>query len=117
MNSADIEAIARFRRGADPRALVQAMVADGFEEGAAEAAIERVRARITKEDRSRGVMILTVGLILLSVGLGLTVWTYMSAGETYVVAWGPALFGLIATLKGASQIADAGKVNHGSLPL
>jgi len=115
MNSVDIEAIARFRRGVDPQVFVNEMVAEGFDRAASEAAIAKVRQRVTRDDRSRGLLVLGVGLLLLAVGVGLTVWTYLGGGGSYVLVWGPVVFGLIAVVRGIGQIADAGQFNHGRL--
>ncbi|HSN26735.1 MAG TPA: hypothetical protein VLT45_10630 [Kofleriaceae bacterium] len=52
--------------------------------------------------RSRNI---TVGLILLVIGIAVTAFTYDSAssspsGGTYIVAWGPMVFGAIRLFKG-----------------
>lgn len=56
-----------------------------------------------------------VGLVLLVIGLVVTVVTYSHAsssptGGTYIVAWGPILFGAIGAVRGFILLARSRKV-------
>jgi hypothetical protein len=59
-----------------------------------------------QERRSKKNRDITLGLILLVVGILVTFFTYDSAsreGGTYIVAWGPMVFGAIRLFKGLAS--------------
>lgn len=55
------------------------------------------------QDRKAAVKQMVIGAVVALVGLIITIVTYRAAsgGGHYVVAWGPAIFGLIAVVRGA----------------
>ena len=63
------------------------------------------------ERRRSGVANLAIGAALFGVGLLVTVGTYGSAsssGGTYIVAWGPMVFGVIRIVRGLAKLGSTG---------
>jgi len=105
---ANFEAMVRYKRGMNPRDLIDALVAEGCEPRAAEDAVVRVRNRIRGRDRKRGFANLIFGLLIFAIGAAVTVWT-MRTGSVIVLAYGALLVGAGMILTGAVQIVSAGK--------
>ncbi|WP_199424689.1 hypothetical protein [Actinotalea solisilvae] len=61
------------------------------------------------DERRAGRKAVLVGILLLLVGLGVTVFGYVAAGigDTYVVLWGPVALGLVTVVRGAVRMARA----------
>jgi uncharacterized membrane protein len=62
--------------------------------------------------RKQGIAAIVIGVALLVIGVAVTVATYASAsasstGGTYIVAWGPIVFGPIAAIRGFVTLARA----------
>jgi hypothetical protein len=67
--------------------------------------------------RRRGVRQVITGSILFVIGLLITIFTLGHAesstgGGTYIVAWGPMLFGIFAIIRGLLAISRAGRLNR-----
>ncbi|HEX5291257.1 MAG TPA: hypothetical protein VFX25_20530 [Streptosporangiaceae bacterium] len=67
--------------------------------------------------RRRGVRLVVTGSILFAVGLLITVFTLGHAessagGGTYIVAWGPMVFGIVAVIRGLLALSRAGRLNR-----
>ena len=64
---------------------------------------------VRAQDRKAAVKQMAIGGVVFLVGLIITIVTYRAAsgGGHYVVAWGPALFGLIAVVRGLVAYAKA----------
>lgn len=108
ISNADFEATVRYRRGVDAKAVVDGMVADGFSTAEATAAVQKVRSRITADDRRRGMFNVMIGLLIFAAGLGVTLMT-MAGGNSFVVAYGAMVVGPGVVILGVSQIVSAGK--------
>jgi hypothetical protein len=66
--------------------------------------------------RKRAIRQVAIGLALLVAGLVITGVTYSHAsssptGGTYIVAWGPMLFGLVTTVRGLRALAQAKRLS------
>jgi hypothetical protein len=67
--------------------------------------------------RKRGVRLVVTGSILFAVGLLITIFTLGHAessagGGTYIVAWGPMAFGIVAIIRGLLAMSRAGRLNR-----
>ncbi|HMH92054.1 MAG TPA: hypothetical protein VK586_13350 [Streptosporangiaceae bacterium] len=67
--------------------------------------------------RRRGLRQVVTGSILFVVGLLITIFTLGHAessagGGTYIVAWGPMVFGIIAIIRGLLAMSRAGRLNR-----
>jgi hypothetical protein len=107
LSNADFEATVRYRRGVDSQVVVDGMVADGFSAQEAAEAVLKVQARLTKEDRRRGMFNVFIGLLIFAAGVGITVMT-LSRGSVIVYAYGAVIVGAGVALLGANQIMSAG---------
>ena len=70
--------------------------------------MDEERVFVRGERRRAGVTQVVTGLALVAVGLGITIVTYGGAAEsggTYVVAWGPVVFGLVRFVRGLGTLA------------
>lgn len=60
-----------------------------------------------------GLQTVIYGAVLLAIGAGVTIWTYTAAsgpsGGTYVLAWGPVIFGVFRIGQGLVQMSQAPK--------
>jgi|GEM_PF-7027013 len=108
MNDADFEARVRYRRGMDVQALVDEMAADGIDVVAAEAAVQRIKARLTNDDRRRGIANIVFGALLFLIGLVATLWSLTNTGGVFLRALGGLGIGAWLTGVGANQISKAG---------
>lgn len=56
--------------------------------------------------RSSGVSQIVVGVVAITIGIGVTVLTYDAAagGGSYIVAWGPVVYGLITLVRGLANL-------------
>ena len=105
---ANFEAMVRYKRGMDLRALTEEMITEGCEPAAAEEAGMAVHRRIKGADRRRGVHNLAFGLIILCVAGVFALWM-LAAGRLMLLAWGGVLVGGGMALTGMAQIANAGQ--------
>jgi hypothetical protein len=67
--------------------------------------------------RRRGIRLVITGSILFAIGLLITIFTLGHAesstgGGTYIVAWGPMAFGIIAIIRGLLAMSRAGRLNR-----
>jgi hypothetical protein len=67
--------------------------------------------------RRRGMRQVIYGSILFAVGLLITIFTLGHAesstgGGTYIVAWGPMIFGILAVIRGLLAMSRAGRLNR-----
>lgn len=67
--------------------------------------------------RRRGMRQVITGSILFAIGLLITIFTLGHAesstgGGTYIVAWGPMIFGIIAVIRGLLAMSRAGRLNR-----
>ena len=108
MSDADFEARVRYRRGMDVEVLVGEMVADGIAADAATVAVERIKARLTEDDRRRGVANVTFGSVLSVVGLVATVWALVNVGGVLLIGLGGLIIGAWLIWIGVDQMANAG---------
>lgn len=108
MSDVDFEARVRYRRGMDVKALVVDLAADGFDPAAAEVAVERIKARLTSDDRRRGFTNLMFGALLLAIAIGALVWSVTSGGGVLVLTYGALLVGVGLIGIGVAQIGRAG---------
>jgi hypothetical protein len=64
--------------------------------------------------RKRGMTQIAIGAVVFVIGLVITIATYSSAssgGGTYVVAYGPMIFGILYVIRGFMAVAKAQKLN------
>lgn len=81
---------------------------------------DRREGEARSELRSRGINQLLLGGLLLLAGIGVTMATYDNAsvsGGTYVIAYGPIVFGLIAIVRGLLGLSSGARASDGPLLL
>lgn len=105
---ANFEAMVRYKRGMNLRALMEELIAEGCEPAAADEAVMAVHRRIKGADRRRGVHNLIFGLIILSAAGVVALWM-LAAGRLMFLAWAGVLVGGGMALTGMAQIANAGQ--------
>lgn len=105
---AKFEAMVRYKRGMDLRALTAKLITEGCEPNAAEEAVLGVANRIRAADRKTGFATLGFGLLIFGIGTGITLWT-MQAGNVVVYSYGAVLVGGGMIFAGLAQISNAGK--------
>lgn len=108
MMDADFEARVRYRRGMDVEVLVAGMAADGIDAGLAEAAVQRIKDRLTRDDLRRGRANVAFGSVLLVAGLVSTGWALANVGGVFLIGLGALLIGGWLIGVGADQISRPG---------
>ena len=108
MSDADFEARVRYRRGMHVEALVGEMIDEGIDAAAATAAVERIKARLTEDDRRRGFANVAFGGVLLLVSLVATAWSLANVGGVFLLGLGGLGLGGWLVGIGADQVSRAG---------
>ena len=92
-----------------PRAAVEDVLrGQGFDAADASAIVDRAE-RLKNERRVAGRRHMIVGAIICGLGIGLTVFTYVSAqsgGGSYVIWWGAIAVGAFRIFRGWNQATD-----------
>ena len=93
--------------GHSKRRVTAQLISSGIEPKEARTFVEEVDSIRRAQHRRGGNITTMFGLALLAVGVGVTAFTYLTAqpGETYVIAIGPAVVGLILVLRGSERIS------------
>jgi hypothetical protein len=86
-------------------AIVENLMRRGLSEPEANAVIQKIFAHRKKDNRAEGKRNMIVGGLWLVGGIAVTVFTYNSArsGGSYVITWGPMIFGGIQFFRGLGQ--------------
>jgi hypothetical protein len=96
------------RQGMPRTAVEEVLRAQGFDEAAARAIVERAD-RTKDERRVAGRRHMIMGAVVCAIGIVITVVSYSAVedrGGTYVVTWGAIVFGAIQFVRGFVQITD-----------
>ena len=104
---------ARLRHGASRETIEHELVAQGLEPALAEQVVReliaayRVRVQRRRQEGHPGREDMIIGGVICGVGIAITVATYQvassSGGGTYLMAWGPIIFGGWRFLRGAMR--------------
>jgi hypothetical protein len=86
-------------------AMVENLMRRGLSDPEANAVIQKIFAHRKKDNRAEGKRNMIVGGLWLVGGIAVTVFTYNSArsGGSYVITWGPMIFGGIQFFRGLGQ--------------
>lgn len=100
----------RMATGAGPRVVEQELIQNGLDPQAAHTVVTELASVKSSAMRSSGLKNMGIGALFCIGGIVATAVTYGMASEsggTYIIAWGPAIFGGIQFFRGLFQLATA----------